>query len=213
MRAAFAPAQLEEMRADWDRERKAPVKASLNVEVRRVMKMLTEAEAEQKLFDLLEPQLEFLAGQAEGLAHTLPMLMQGAGGMGGAGFSLTEELFEGLIDRIPELGLTDPEKLRRALGKVTGAARRLGIADMRGLAALDFDALLTKADIVYGALADVFSVYGLSLAETFESLQFRAVTSSTARAQIAVTFSLFDGPSQSTTIPMWREGDRWWIGE
>lgn len=203
---SMSKVQLEKLRADWERQRQQAPTPDEAAQFRDTMAMLTAKDAEASLFAMLAPQLMALEEQAVGMAGALPML---AAGLGGQEAAPAMDALNGLAERLPELGLADEGKLKRAIKVVTKAARELGVKELDGLRALEFPALLDKADVLYGGVSDLLEVYGLSLDETLASTKVAVQSASENQATLALTYSVFGGPPQTSTLEMARVDGRW----
>jgi hypothetical protein len=206
VQSATSKVQLEQMKASWDKERKATPDPAYVAQFREVMAMLTAKDADQQLFAMIKPQLAMIAQQAAGVAAMLPSLASGVGGQQAAP---AIDTLSALAERLPELGLQDEQKLQQAIAIVTGTARKLGVQEYDALAKLEFPQMLAKADLLYAGVVDVLAVYGLSLEESLASTEIAVQSATENNAVLAVSYSLFGGPRQSRNIEMARVDGRW----
>jgi hypothetical protein len=198
--------QLDELKANWDEQRRAAIKPADAAQFREMMAMLTAKDAEKQLFDMLAPQLSMIEQQAADAAEALPMLAMGLGGQQAAP---AVDTLSALADRLPELGLADEKKLERAIAVVTGTARKLGAKELDALTKLEFPAMLAKLDVLYAGAADLLEVYGLSLEESLASTEVEVQSATEDQAVLVVSYSLFGGPRQTRNMEMARVDGRW----
>ncbi len=203
---AASKVQLEQMKASWAQQRQVAPSPDEAAQFRQMMAVLTAKDAEEQVFGFVAPQLAMIEEQAAGFADMLPMLV---GGLGGQQAAPAVDALVALGDRLPTLGLSDEKKLKQAIRVVTGAARKLGLKELDAVRALDFDDLLDKADVLYGGVNDLLEVYGLSLEETLASTEVKVQSASENQAVLEVSYSLFGGPRQMSTLEMMRVDGRW----
>lgn len=206
VQSATSKVQLDQMRASWEKQRQVQPSPTEAAQFREVMAMLTAKDAEQQLFGMIKPQLAMIEEQAAGFADMLPMF---ASGLGGEQAAPAIDTLVALGDRLPELGLGDEARLKRAIAVATGTARKLDVKEVDALTKLEFPAMLAKLDVLYAGVVDLLEVYGLSVEESLATTEVAVQSASENEAVLAVSYSLFGGPRQSRNMQMARVDGRW----
>lgn len=200
---------LNEMKAGWDKKRKDKVDPQEDQEFQQFMGMLTADGAEDLLFMMAQPQLAEAQQQLGMLAAMAPMMAAGALEESGAPAD-TMALLEPLSAKLSKLDIGSEEKCKKAIGILCSTARSMELSSLSDVQKLDFDELMSKADVGYGLVMDVLDVYGLSFDEALDSMEAKTLSVKDGRAQMEVTMTLFGQPMSPIPFEMVQDADGRW---
>ncbi len=210
---SLPPQKLQEMRAEWDKNRAEPVTEEDRKEFAEGWGKITADGAVDSLMAEASPQLEQMKMQ-------LPMMMPMFQGMATMGVQENEDLTEeqkaaatgaitGLFTWAQTADLTSEDKLRQALTIAHERSRSLDVNTLDDMRALEFDQALAKGSVMLGALKDIFNVYGLSLDDIAASMKAEEVSSSGDLAKVRTSYTLF-GQDISYETELVKQEGRWY---
>ena len=208
MRAVAPPRSLEEMEQQWDEKRKDGMSEEEAAEFERFMAMLTTEGAEDMLFAMAKPKLAEAKQQMQMLSAMAPMLAAGVIEEAGAPDDALAAV-QSFSTKMASIDIGSEENAKKAIAIVCTAARDLDLAKAKDLEELEFDGVLTKFDVIYGAALEVLDVYGLGLGKSFESIEVTSLTETGDKAQMEMRMSLFGLEMDPVQFDMERTGDRW----
>ena len=208
----MSDAQIDEMRAGWEEQRKEEPTESEKAEFAQQMAMLTADGAEDTLMAMVEPQLAQMKAQMPFFI----MMAQTAGGQaidGNTEMSDQEkEMAQGMLtaaaDWANKTDLSDPELARKAIGIAAETARGLNLETLDDVQALDFDDLLDKGSATLGGTKKVLEVYGISIDDMFDSMEAKTTATDGDNAVVDLTFD-FLGASHTVPMDMTKHEGRW----
>lgn len=200
--------------AEWDNTRKNEKPSE---EENQQFQMQMESLVSGQLIDQVMPMVEAQLAQVnnEQIAGMVGMM----GGMALQSPDLTEEqkaqagaLMQSLSEWVKSADVTNPENVRKVLVIAQSAAKKLDLKDLNAVAALNFDQLIGKGDIVLAALKDALNVYGIDLNKSLDSMTIDKVDMNGDTATVTISFTIF-GTKQTVTSTMTKQGNRWFDAE
>jgi len=216
MQVSLPPDEVERMRADWVAGRDA-VDKDEDAEFAEMMAKLTAPDAEQRMYDELEPQLAKFEAE---MAGQIPMMIGMGQGFAAQAIASNEKLTPEQKAQANEavaataawlqtVPWADRQVLRRAIGKAASTARDINLPTMDAARALDFDQAMGKAGIAFGGIKEILAMYGLSLDALFDSVRAEQLSVDGDSARVRVHFKLFDKALWHDT-DMRRVDGRWY---
>lgn len=218
MNVSLPPAEMERMKADWIAARAATANdAADDARYAEMMAKLSASDAEQRLYDELEP---VLAKYEAEMASQMPLMIgMGQGFMAqgiAANESLTPEQKKQATEAVAATAAwlqtvpwTDRDLLRQAIAKAVATARKLDLPTMEQVRALEFEKAMEKAGVAFTGVKEILALYGLSLDKLFDSVRPELVSQEEDAAVVRVHFKLFDTALWHDT-QMRRDEGRWY---
>lgn len=196
--AALPPAELERIRADWDKQRAAPITDEERAEFAENWGKITAPDGIDKIMAEIEPQLAEIKPQLAGMIA----MGQGMATMSIAqSTDLTEQqkaqataFLNGLGGWLGKTDFADPALMRKALTALAEGLRATGITKLDDIKALTFDQMLDKAGVAVGGFKNAFAAYGFSIDSIADSVKSEIVSESGDVAKLKVSYALFDSP-------------------
>lgn len=196
--AALPPAELEKIRADWDKKRAEPITDEERKEFADGWSKLTAPDGVDKIMAEVEPQLAEMKPQLAG------MIAMGQG-MATMSIAQSTELTEpqkaqataflnGLGGWLTKTDFADPALMRKSLTALADGMRATGITKLDDIKALSFDQFLEKAGPAVGGVKNALLAYGFSLDSIADSVKSEIVSESGDVAKLKVSYALFDSP-------------------
>lgn len=207
------PGKLDEMKADWDKNRAEPITDEDRQEFADGWGKLVADGAVDKMMAEAAPQLEQMKQQ-------LPMMLPMFQGMATMSVSENTELSDdqkaaatgalnGLFTWAQGADLANSDKLRQALTIAHERGRSLNINTLDDVKALEFNQMLAKGSVMLGAVKEILNVYGLSLDDMAGSLKAEQVEATADTAKVRTSYTLF-GQQISYDTEMVRQDGRWY---
>ncbi len=195
---ALPPAELERIRADWDKQRAAPITDEERAEFAENWGKITAPDGVDKIMAEVEPKLAEVKPQLAG------MIAMGQG-MATMSIAQSTELTEpqkaqataflnGLGGWLGKTDFADPVLMRKALTALADGLRATGITKLDDIKALSFDQMLEKAGPAVAGFKNAFAAYGFSLDTIADSVKAEIVSESGDVAKLKVSYALFDSP-------------------
>lgn len=217
-RHALPPADYAAYRASWGKSRD---RSRITPENRRqfaaTMATLTAPDAQEQLWEKLQPQLALYEHKYKAQLPTLIGMLETIGGTA-IERSTTLSSAERQQARSALLAVGgwaqgvdwgDPAKARAALGILTDTARRMNLHTLDQVDALDY----AQANVDYGLLWNGFkrmlAVYGLSLDDVLDSAQVKVLSNDGHVAVVRLSFELLGKPISSASTLIQQDG-RWY---
>lgn len=210
----LTPEQRSKVATEWKNNvSKNPPSDSENKRFAAQLDAFASGQMTDQVMGMVEPMLpnltgEVLAGQIEQFA---PMLLSGVATTPEKQAEM-EAVKNSLVAWVKTAELNDPNKVRKVLGIAQNAAKSLGVKDLNDVAALSFDQLLGKGDIVLGAVKDALDVYGISIDDTMSSIKVTKVEEKGNTASVTIEYEMFGAKHSSTTVYN-KVGNRWFDAE
>ncbi|HWS25614.1 MAG TPA: hypothetical protein VN259_03480 [Xanthomonadales bacterium] len=196
--AALPPAELERIRADWEKQRAEPITDEERAEFAENWGKITAADGVDKIMAEIEPQLAEIKPQLAG------MIAMGQG-MATMSIAQSTDLTEpqkaqatafltGLGGWLGKTDFADPALMRKSLTALAEGLRATGITKLDDIKALNFDQMLDKAGVAVGGFKNALAAYGFSLDAIADSVKSEIVSESGDVAKLKVSYALFDSP-------------------
>lgn len=217
IKAAVPNDKYEKIKAEWANKVKTePSSEQDKKEFADMMAKLTAADAEDKLYAELEPQLAKMEAE---MGAQLPLMV--GMGRGFAAQSISEstqlndaqkqqatQMIDAVAKWVESAKFFDRDNAKKAIAKVVETARGLEITSLDQVEAMDFETAMGKAGKVYLGVRDVVAIYGLDLDKTLASVKAEVVSETGDAAKVKVAYTLFDQPLSLET-DMVRRDNRW----
>jgi hypothetical protein len=180
--SVLPPAELERIRADWDKQRAEPITDEDRAEFAESWGKLTAPDGVDKIMAEIEPQLAELKPQLAGMI---------AMGQGMATMTIAQST-----------DLTEPQKAQATafMNGLSGWLSKTDFADAALMRQLDdikglsFDQMLDKAGPAIGGVKNALAAYGFSMDAMADSVKTEVISESGDVAKIKVSYALFDSP-------------------
>ncbi len=214
---ALPPAELERMRANWQKALlDEPTGAGEAEDFRQSLAKLTAPNAVDALMAEIEPTLVEFETKT---APQMPMMIGMGRGLVLSGIEesqLTAEqkaqaaaLVDALGNWLASTPFTDRARVRQALTHLVESARALEVRELDELRALSFDDALAKGGIAWHGVSKALAVYDLSIDQALASTHARTVKLDGDTATVRVSTEVLGKPL-STEIEMVRVDGRWY---
>ena len=190
--------ELERIRADWDKQRAAPITDEERAEFAENWGKITAPDGVDKIMAEVEPKLAEVKPQLAG------MIAMGQG-MATMSIAQSTELTEpqkaqataflnGLGGWLGKTDFADPALMRKSLTALADGLRATGITKLDDIKALSFDELLAKFGPAVGGVKNALAAYGFSLDAIADSVKTEIVSEAGDTAKLKVSYALFDAP-------------------
>ncbi|MGH8190947.1 MAG: hypothetical protein ACREP2_05825 [Rhodanobacteraceae bacterium] len=218
MRNRLPAADYAAWRAQWDKQHAHAVPASVaeQDQFRKVMQMLTEPGAEDKLAKRLKPELARLHGKG-GDMPILAGIVDAAGKqmivespqLGAAQRTLATQALDAVIAWARSVDFSDPSKARKAIDLVCATARQLHVQTLDQWRALDYAATMADYGIIWNALEKLLDLYGLDLTRALNQAKVASTGHGDNRATVRLDLNLA-GKSLTAEWPMVKQDNHWY---
>ena len=217
-RHALPPADYAAYRASWGKSRDH---SRITPENRRqfaaTMATLTAPDAQEQLWEKLQPQLALYEHKYKAQLPTLVGMLETIGGtaiersttLSSAERQQARSALLAVGSWAQGVDWGDPANARAALGILTDTARRMNLHTLDQVDALDY----AQANVDYGLLWNGFkrmlAVYGLSLDDVLDSAQVKVLSNDGHVAVVRLSFDLLGKPISSESTLIQQDG-RWY---
>lgn len=197
------PQHMDTLRASWKRDMaKEQPSEEDRQQFAQMMADLTAADANERLFQELEPQIARFETE---VVPSMPTYIEMGRGLLVAGVKERKDLDEGqkqqavkavdaLIGWIESTRFTDRDKAKVAIAQVTTVARDLGLKTLDEARALDFDQALAKGSIAFRGLKDVLATYGFAVDDILDSVKAEVVSREGNHAKVRISYTMLGTP-------------------
>lgn len=219
MRNRLPPAEYAQWRGEWEKQHAHPVPASVEQQQQfaKIMQMLTEPGAEDKLAKRLQPELARLRADKGNAMPILGGILQAAGKqmianapqLGPAQRKLVSDGFDAWIAWANTVDFGDPKKARKAIGIACATARQLHVQTLAQWRALDYETTMKDYGIVWNGLESALNVYGLDLAGALNDAKVDSTSHAGNRATVNLAVA-FAGKQLTAEWPMVRQQGHWY---
>lgn len=219
MRNRLPPAAYAEWRREWDRQHAHPLPASVaqQQEFARIMQVLTEPGAEDKLAKRLQPELARLHADRGRAMPILGGVLEATGKelianspqLGPAQRQLLAQAFDAAIAWAKTVDFGDPGKARKAIGVACATARQLHVRTLAQWRALDYATTMKDYGIVWNGLESILDIYGLDLARSLNHANVGSDGEAGDRATVKLGIE-FAGRPLRAEWPMVRQQGHWY---
>jgi hypothetical protein len=216
---ALPPADYRHLRTDWTHPDPSlpPLTDADRAKFTDIMRKLTEPDAEKKLFTQIRPkllqfdkeyrdQLPLLAGIFQSMAITA---IDQAKDLNHVQKQQARDVLAVIAPWAQQVPWSDQDKARQAIAIVTDTARKLDVTTPDQLRTLDFDTSMVKYAVAWDGLKRLFTVYGLSLDECFDSATVETLEASDSSAHLRIHYMLLGKPL-ATEVTMIRVDGHWY---
>lgn len=201
--ASVPPQYLAQLRAEWQAKLDAkPITDADRAEFKSNLERLTAADAEQKLWAELEPQLDKFRKEA---AMQMPMMVGIGRGILASALQQSEDLNEAQKQQavkgvdafahwVETAPFTDAALAQRSIAVLCRTARTLELQSLDQVRAMDFDQVLGKAGVAAAGLKQIFDIYGFSIDQALDGARAELLSEQGNQATVKVSYTLFDTP-------------------
>ena len=211
--SVMPPAELERIRADWDKQRAEPITEEDRAEFADSWGKLTAPDGVDKIMAEVEPKLAEVKPQLAGMIA----MGQGMATMSIAqSTDLTEPqkaqataFLNGMGGWLSKTDFADAALMRKSLTALADGMRATGITSLDDIQGLSFDQLLDKAAPAVGGFKNALAAYGFSLDAIADSVKSEIVSENGDVAKLKVSYALFDSP-MSFESEMKKVDGRWY---
>lgn len=205
-------AQLAEMKAEWDKQRKQPVDPQENAQFQMVMTMLTAPGAEDMLLAQVEPKLAEMRPQVAMMVGMFSGVVQSSLEQDQTMDLAEKERTMDVIDAIGQLllenDIASTANASKTIGILCRTARDSKVLTMDEVNKLEFDQLVDKGDLFLGCFKDILAVYGLGMNEWLDSVEAETVQVDGNTAVVRVSYEVL-GIEETFDAEMIRVDGRW----
>ncbi|WP_236585495.1 hypothetical protein [Dyella sp. EPa41] len=219
---ALPPADYDTLRTDWTRPRPDdhPISPEDRADFIKNMQMLTEPEAETRLYALARPKLAQLQAQYSDQVPVMIGVMQAIAATGVAqSKELTNpqkqqatEVINVLAPWAQQVPWFDPARAKQAIVVAVATARKLDIKTPEQLRAMDFDTAMQKYSAGFLGIKQVLAIYGLSIDDVLDSVKISTLESRNGHARVRVDYVLLGKPL-STESDLVQQDGRWYSAD
>ncbi len=208
-------AKLEARYKDEAAKRPAPT-AEESKQFDDQVQKLTAADAEDKLFAQIQPQLAQMGPQ-------IPMGVAMMSGMAGQSIEQNAKMSpaektqaKAVLTAITKWAstapLADPEKAKQAIKVICGTARDLKLTTLADAQKLGFSEMTQKAGVAVGGLRKALAVYGFDTDKMLDSVKAVKKSGDDNSALVTVSYTLLDAPVSADINMIQRDG-RWYSAD
>jgi len=205
-------AQLAEMEAEWDKQRKQPVDPQESAQFQMIMTMLTAPGAEDMLLAQVEPKLAEMRPQIAMLVGMFSSLIQSSLEQDQTMDLAEKERTMDVVDAVGELllenDIASTENARRTIEILCRSARDAKLLTVQDVNKLGFDQLVVKGDVFLKCFKDILAVYGLDMNEWLDSVEAETVRVDGDTAVVRVSYEVL-GIEETFDAEMIRVEGRW----
>jgi hypothetical protein len=219
MRNRLPPAEYAQWRREWDKQHAHPVPASVaqQQQFAKIMQMLTEPGAEDKLAKRLQPDLARLRSRKGEDMPILAGILDAAGKqmianspqLGPAQRTLVAQGFDAFTAWAKTVDFGDPGKARKAIDVACATARQLHVQTLAQWRALDYATTMKNYGIIWNGLESVLNIYGLDLARALNDAKVESVSHADNRATVKLAVTLAGKPL-AAEWPMVQQQGHWY---
>lgn len=218
MRNRLPPAEFAQWRHEWDKQHAHPVPASIaqQQQFAKIMQMLTEPGAEDKLAKRLQPTLARLHRKGKDMP-ILGGILEAAGKqmianapqLGPAQRKLVAQAFDAWMAWANTVDFSDPKKARKVIDIACATARQLHVQTLAQWRALDYATTMRDYGIIWNGLESALNVYGLDLAKALNDAKVDSTSQADNRAAVKLDVA-FAGKHLTAQWPMVQQQGHWY---
>lgn len=219
LRSTLPPADYQAWRTEWDkaRARQPAPTAQQKAQFAQMMRKLTQPGAQDKLLKQLQPQLvDFRAHHV----RDMPMLigiLQAAGNnivansaeLSPAQKQQATQALSALAAWAQSADFTDTAKAKQAIGVICDTARKLDLATLDQLRALNYTDTMGKYRIGWNGLKQLLKLYGLDLDASFDTAKVQAMSNDGGHARVREIFVL-GGKAIVSQVNLIKQNGHWY---
>lgn len=218
MRNRLPPAEFAQWRQEWNKQHAHPVPASIEQQQQfaKIMQMLTEHGAEDKLAKRLQPTLARLHRKGQAMP-ILGGILEAAGKqmiadapqLGPAQRKLVGQAFDAWLAWANTVDFSDAAKARKVIDIACATARQLHVQTLAQWRALDYATTMKDYGIIWNGLESALDVYGLDLARTLDDAKVDSISQAGGRATVKLDIA-FAGKQLTAQWPMVQRQGHWY---
>jgi hypothetical protein len=219
---ALPPADYDTLRTDWTRPRpdEHPISPEDRADFIKNMQMLTEPDAETKLYALARPKLAQLQAQYSDQVPVMIGVMQAIAATGVAqSKELTNpqrqqatEVINVLAPWAQQVPWFDQARAKQAIVVAVATARKLDIKTPEQLRTMDFDTAMQKYSAGFMGIKQILAIYGLSIDDVLDSVKVTTLENRNAHARVRVDYVLLGKPLSIESELVQQDG-RWYSAD
>ena len=213
------PDKLAEAKSGWEKFRSSPTTDEEKAQFAQMVTMMTGANAEQNIFDMMKPKLASAQNDLKegvntfdtamtGLLHNL---MQQASTATPKEKEEAQKVVTAVISWLRSLNLINETKLKKAIGIAVATFKKANVTSLDQLKKLSFDEMLGKAGIVFLGVDEILASYGLPLRESIAGMKFSNAAITGDKAQVPYEFTMLD--QTITGMAKMKKVDGKWVGD
>ncbi|WP_199098935.1 hypothetical protein [Dyella sp. ASV21] len=201
---ALPPTDYDTLRADWTRPRpdEQPITPEERADFIKNMQLMTEPNAETKLYALAKPKLQQLQAQYH---DQLPVMIGVGQAIAATGVAQSKDLttpqkqqatevINVLAPWAQQVPWFDQARAKQAIAVAVDTARKLDLKTPEQLRAMDFDTAMQKYSVGFLGIKQVLSLYGLSVDETLDSVKVSVLENRNGHARVRIDYTLLGKP-------------------
>jgi len=218
MRNRLPPTEFAQWRREWDKQHAHPVPASVaqQQQFAKIMQMLTEPGAEDKLAKRLQPTLARLHRKDKAMP-ILGGILEAAGKqmiadapqLGPAQRKLVGQAFDAWLAWANTVDFGDSARARKVIDIACATARQLHVQTLAQWRALDYATTMKDYGIIWNGLESALNVYGLDLARALNDAKVDITSQAGDRATIKLDIA-FAGKQLTAQWPMVQQQGHWY---
>lgn len=217
-RHALPPADYAAYRASWGKSRdRSRITAENRRQFAATMATLTAPDAQEQLWEKLQPQLALYEHKYKAQLPTLIGMLETIGGtaiersttLSSAERQQARSALLAVGSWAQGVDWGDPAKARAALGILTDTARRMNLHTLDQVDALDYAQANADYGLLWNGFKRMLAVYGLSLDDVLDSAQVKVLSNDGPVAVVRLSFDLLGKPISSESTLIQQDG-RWY---
>ena len=219
---ALPPADYNTLRTDWTRPRadEQPVTAEERADFIKNMQLMTQPDAENKVYAMARPKLLQLQQQYH---DQLPVMIGIAQAIAVTGVSQSKEMttlqkqqatevINVLAPWAQQAPWFDQAKAKQVVAVAVATARKLDLKTPEQLRTLDFDAAMQKYSDGFLGVKQALNIYGLSIDDTLDSVKVTVLENRNAHARVRIDYTLLGKPLSTESALIEQDG-RWYSAD
>lgn len=219
---ALPPADYDTLRTDWTRPRPDdhPITPEDRADFIKNMQMLTEPNAETKLYALARPKLTQLQAQ---YSDQVPVMIGIAQAIAATGVAQSKELTNPQKQQVTEVinvlapwaqqvPWFDQARAKQTIAVAAATARKLDIKTPEQLRTMDFDTAMQKYSAGFLGIKQALAIYGLSIDDVLDSVKVTTLENRNGHAHMRLDYVLLGKPL-STESDLIQQDGRWYSAD
>jgi hypothetical protein len=216
MKNRLPPADYAQWRSEWQQSQvhAEPDSPARQQQFARIMQMLTEPGAEEKLARRLQPELAKLHGGKDTSLPIFDGILRAAGEavitqspqLDDAQKTLARQALAALVGWTRTTDFSDAKTAAKAVHLICNTARALHVTTLAQWRALDYAHTMRDYGIIWNGLEDVLDLYGLDLANSLTSAKVATLAGDGNQATVKLDMTLAGQPLSGQWTMVMRAG-------
>lgn len=219
---ALPPADYDTLRADWTRPRpdEQPITPEERADFIKNMQLMTEPNAETKLYALARPKLQQLQAQYH---DQLPVMIGIGQAIASTGVSQSKDLttpqkaqaiavINVLAPWAQQVPWFDQDRAKQAIAVAVDTARKIDLKTPEQLRSMDFDTAMQKYSAGFLGIKRALALYGLSVDDTLDSVKVSVLEVRNGHARVRIDYTLLGKPL-SMESELVEQDNRWYSAD